>query len=385
MDSSSQDRNLPATERKIQKAREEGQIARSRDLTHLAILGAGFGLLAMLAPEMTNRLKTLMAQQMRFDAAAVMQTNVMAQQAAKATEFGLGTYLPLAAGVIVAAILATLASGGWILTFKPVMPDPSRLSPMQGIGKLFSMQQLAETAKLLVLMLIMSVLGWVFLSHHLGSLATMLLQSLNLAVSQLASTLLSGAMLLTTVVLVVAAIDVPLQAYLHGSRLKMSHQEVKQEHKEAEGNPMVKGRQRQKQREMAQRSSVNAVPKADLVVMNPTHYAVALRYDEATMRAPKVIAKGADLIAMRIRDMAKSHAVPVLQAPMLARALYANAEIDQEVPSALYTAVAQVLAYVYQLKASLRGEAPAPQNFQAPEVPPELDPHTRLNQARTES
>jgi flagellar biosynthetic protein FlhB len=161
----------------------------------------------------------------------------------------------------------------------------------------------------------------------------------------------------------------------------MSHQEVKQEHKEVEGNPQLKGRMRARARELAQRNSIAAVPKADLVVMNPTHYAVAIRYDEATMRAPRVIAKGADLLAMKIREVATGCKVPVLQSPMLARALYAHAEIDEEIPLALYTAVAQVLAYVYQVKAALSGKGPMPTAEPVPDVPVDLDPHHKVRAA----
>ena len=175
-------------------------------------------------------------------------------------------------------------------------------------------------------------------------------------------------------VLGAALIDVPLQSFLHRNEMKMSHQEVKQEGKESEGNPEVKAKIRRKQRDMALRNSVNAVPKADFVVMNPTHFAVAIRYDEGSMGAPQVISKGSDLLAMRIRDIAKQHAIPVLQSPMLARALYANAELDRDIPSSLYTAVAQVLAYVYRLKAAMRGEGPMPGEPPLPAVPPELDP-----------
>jgi flagellar biosynthetic protein FlhB len=194
-----------------------------------------------------------------------------------------------------------------------------------------------------------------------------------------------GVGFLLLVVGLIAAVDVPLSAFLHKHRLRMSHEEVKQEHKEVEGNPQLKGRMRALQREASQRSSVSAVPKADLVVMNPTHYAVAIRYDDATMSAPRVIAKGADLIAMQIRDMAKKHDVPVLQSPMLARALYAHAEIDSEIPAVLYAAVAQVLAYVYQLKAALKGKGPMPLAQPVPDVPVELDPHHRRSAATPET
>jgi flagellar biosynthetic protein FlhB len=154
----------------------------------------------------------------------------------------------------------------------------------------------------------------------------------------------------------------------------MSHQELKQEHKESDGNPQLKGKQRSNARELSQRASITAVPKADFVLMNPTHFAVAMRYDDQSMSAPQVISKGSDLLAMRIRDIAKSHNIPVIQSPMLARALYAHAELDQPIPTSLYTAVAQVLAYVYRLKAALRGEGSMPGEPPEPVVPPELDP-----------
>ena len=169
-------------------------------------------------------------------------------------------------------------------------------------------------------------------------------------------------------------IDIPLQQYLYARNLKMTHKEVEDENKESEGNQEQKAVRMQRQRELAQGRSLKRVPTADLVLMNPTHYAVALKYDEKTMAAPRVIAKGADLMAMRIRDLAKANQVPVLQSPMLARALYAHTEIDQQIPAALFTAVAQVLAYVYRLRAAMRGQGPMPGHPPQPEVPPELDP-----------
>jgi flagellar biosynthetic protein FlhB len=156
--------------------------------------------------------------------------------------------------------------------------------------------------------------------------------------------------------------------------MKMSHQEVKQEHKESDGNPQMKAHLRKRQRDLAQGNSISAVPKADFVLMNPTHYAVAIRYDDSSMAAPRLVSKGADLLAFKIRDIAKQHDIPVLQSPMLARALYANAEIDQDIPTSLYTAVAQVLAYIYRLKAAMRGDGPMPGEPPLPFVPPELDP-----------
>jgi flagellar biosynthetic protein FlhB len=210
------------------------------------------------------------------------------------------------------------------------------------------------------------------------ALAMLVLQPSRAALPMLTEWLTSGMALLLLVILLVAMVDVPLQGFLHKSRMKMSHQEMKQEHKESDGNPQMKGKLRQRQREISQGNSVGAVPKADFVLMNPTHFAVAIKYDDKTMRAPQVVSKGADLLAMKIRDIAKNNAIPVLQSPMLARALYAHAELDQDIPASLYTAVAQVLAYIYRLKAALRGDGPMPGEAPQPFVPPELDPLSKV-------
>jgi flagellar biosynthetic protein FlhB len=272
-------------------------------------------------------------------------------------------------------LLTAFASGSWALSTKPLMPDIGRINPLKGFGRLFSKQQLVDTARLSGVTAIVAVVAWQFIASHVELFGTLVMQPLESGLGQLGNWLMLGVGLLLLVVALVAIVDFPAQKFLHAQRMRMSHQEVKQEHKEAEGDPHVKSQRRARQREMAQRNSVGAVPRADLVVMNPTHYAVAIRYDDATMNAPRVIAKGADLLALKIRDVAQASKVPVLQSPMLARALYAHAEIDDEIPSALYTAVAQVLAYVYQLKAALKGQGVMPGDMPTPVVPPELDPH----------
>jgi flagellar biosynthetic protein FlhB len=229
-----------------------------------------------------------------------------------------------------------------------------------------------------VITLVLFALGASYISNSLASISSLVLQPSTSAIAHLTQWLTSGMGLLLLVILIVAMVDVPLQTYLHKSRLKMSNQEMKQEQKESDGNPQMKGKLRQRQREISQGNSVKAVPKADFVLMNPTHFAVAIQYDDKTMPAPRVISKGADLLALKIRDIAKSHSIPVLQSPMLARALYANAELDQDIPTSLYTAVAQVLAYIYRLKAAMRGAGPMPGEPPQPFVPPELDPHSRV-------
>jgi flagellar biosynthetic protein FlhB len=201
-----------------------------------------------------------------------------------------------------------------------------------------------------------------------------LAMALPAALSHTAQSVLWGVWWLLVPLGAFAAVDVPLQRHLWMKRLMMSREEAKQEMKELEGNVEVKAKVKARMREMVKRRMLANVPQADLVVMNPTHYAVALKYNDATMAAPRVVAKGADLLAMRIRDLARDAKVPVLRAPPLARALYAHVEIDREVPAALFAAVAQVLAYVYQLRAALAGQAPMPQAVPEPQLPPGFDP-----------
>ncbi len=373
--SSAQDKNLPATAHRLKKAREEGQLPRSKELSNLAVLGGGAVLLMLLLPMGFAHLQTALASQLRFDHGALLQPQLLIERLHASLGLGLVVFLPLGVATLALAVFAAFASGSWTITTHTMAPDLTRLSPLAGLGRMFSKQQLFETAKLAVMTAIVGFVGWKFLSSHIAGFASLLMQPLEGGLGQLALWMRTGVGILLGVVTLFALIDFPMQKFLHAQRLRMSREEVKQEHKQNEGDPHVKGQRRRRQRELAHRISIGAVPKADLVVMNPTHYAVAIQYDDASMSAPRVIAKGADLLALRIRDVAKEYKVPVLQSPMLARALYAHAELDQEIPSALYTAVAQVLAYVYQLKAALAGRGAMPGAAPDPQVPPELDPH----------
>lgn len=372
---SSQDKDLPATDRRLQQARTDGQVARSKDLTNLVVLGGGFWLVVNFFPEALSRLIDGLRNQLRFDHSSLLKADLMSTHVVNALTSSLMIYLPLALAVVGMAVAATVATGGWTTSTKPLELDLSKLDPLAGFGRIFSKDQFFEVMKLTALTAVIASIAWAFLAAHLDEFASLLLRPLDAGLAQMGEWLKKGIWLMLTVVLVMAVVDVPLSKYLFAQRMRMSHEEVKQEHKEVEGNPQMKGRMRARQRDAANRRSIAAVPKADLVIMNPTHYAVALRYDEATMAVPKVIAKGTDLIALQIRDVAKGHNVPVLQSPMLARALYAHAELDGDIPQALYTAVAQVLAYVYQVRAALKGKGTMPAAVPVPDVPVELDPH----------
>ena len=372
---SSQDKNLPATPRRLQKAREDGQVPRAKDLSNLVVVAGGMVLLWLSTAWAYERMSEVVHISYRFNAESLRHPEVMLEVLALAMYTALLYYLPLALAVAVLAALSMVAAGSFAWSFKPLELDLSKIGLISGFGRLFSMQQLFELLKLLAVSVLLALVGWWFVSSHLPAFGSLLLRPLESSIVQLGQWFMLGVGGLLLVMLLVALIDVPLQQYLHRRNLKMSHQEVVEEHKETEGNPWLRAKRMQRQRELAQGSSVAQVPAADLVLMNPTHYAVALKYDEKTMVAPHVIAKGADLNALRIRDMAKLHQVPVLQSPMLARALFAHTEINQQVPAALFTAVAQVLAYVYRLRAALRGQGPMPGQPPKPHVPPELDPH----------
>jgi flagellar biosynthesis protein FlhB len=374
-DSPAQDKNLPASKRRLEKAREDGQVARSRDLGHFAAIAIGSGLVAGGAPHVAAVLREAIADSLRFDRVQALGSDAMAERLGALTSTWAWAVLPFGTVMIAIAIAGGFAMSGWTWTTKPLGPKFEVLNPLSGIGRVFSKQLLIDALKACGLALLLGTIGALWLKGHVMEFAGILALPLPSAISAAGSVMVGGLVLLLIALALFAAIDVPLQLRLHASRLKMSHQELKQEHKELEGNSEIKGKVRARMREMTKRRMMAAVPKADLVVMNPTHYAVALKYDDKTMNAPRVVAKGADLLALRIRDVAKESQVPVLDAPVLARALYAHAELDREVPARLFAAVAQVLAYVYQLRAALAGRVPMPLALPTLDVPPELDPH----------
>jgi flagellar biosynthesis protein FlhB len=370
-----QDRNLPASHRRIAKAREDGQVARSRDLAHLLPMVAGVSAMVVLAPAAVHAAGQLLADGLRFDAAAVASPHTMLQSLSLQSQRLLMVLLPLGLAMAAAAVLAAVASGGWNFTWKPLAPSFAKLHPLSGLARLFSKAHLGDTLKASALALLLGLIGAVVLGRSLARFHDALAMPVPTAIAHTAGSVLWGVWWLLLPLAAFAAVDVPLQRHLWMKRLMMSREEAKQEMKELEGNLEIKAKVKARMREMVKRRMLANVPKADLVVMNPTHYAVALKYDEATMAAPRVVAKGADLLAMRIRDLARDAKVPVLRSPPLARALYAHVEVDREVPTALFAAVAQVLAYVYQLRAALAGKAPMPQAVPEPQLPPGFDPH----------
>ncbi len=377
MAASDQDRNLPASQRKLDKARKDGQVVRSRDLGHFAAIAAGGAVLVVLAPQVTTWSTKLLGNGLKFNAASVQSPAFMAERLSELTLQMMWIVVPLGLVMMLVALAMAVAAGGWVWSFKPLTPNFDKLNPITGLPRIFSKQQLIDAIKASVLALILGTIGALYLRANIDTFGGVLTMALPGALSHAGSAIVGGMLLLLLALAAFAMVDVPLQRHLHAGRLKMSHQEMRQEQKEVEGNVEVKAKARARMREMSNRRMMAAIPNADLVVMNPTHYAVALKYDDAKMGAPRVVAKGADLMAMKIRDIAKASQVPVLQAPVLARALYAHAEVDREIPAALFSAVAQVLAYVYQLRAALTGRVPMPGSLPELHVPAELDPHNK--------
>ena len=375
-DQDAQDRNLPASAKKIEKSRAEGQLPRSRDLPHFAMMVSAAAVLMVGGPSITETLQNMLGFALRFDARMLAQPDFMAERLWDLSLRCLMIILPISGFLMLVAIASNIASGGWNWTMKPLTPKFSNLNPITGLGRLVSGQGVGQALKAVALALILGVIGALVLKDRMTTFVGIMSVPLPAALVFAGTQLMGGMTLLGVALALFAAIDVPLQQQLYNRRMRMTREEAKQEMKEAEGNPEIKAKIRQKMREIARRRMLAAVPTADLIVMNPTHYAVALKYDDASMAAPRVVAKGADLLAMKIRDLATESKVPVLQSPVLARALYAHAEIDREIPVELFSAVAQVLAYVYQLKAAIKNRSAKPA-MPNPPVPAELDPHNK--------
>ena len=358
-----QERTEQPTERRLQRAREQGQVARSRELANLGLLlTAAAGLMA-LGPATLSGLVEIVRRGLTpsREVLAGGGSDLLSTLAATAAD-ALFLLLPLLAALLVVAVLAPLALGGWTFSTEALALKPERLNPVKGLARVFSLNGLAELAKALAKFTVLALTAGLLLWRDMGSILSLGTQGLAPALSGAASLLLNSFLVLCGALVSIAALDVPYQYWRHHQQLRMNRQDLREELKETEGKPEVKSRQRMLQREVARRRMMQEVPRADVVVTNPTHFAVALRYRPESMAAPRVVAKGADLVAQRIRELAAEHGVPLLSAPPLARALYHGTRLGQEIPAGLYQAVAQVLAYVYALRRQRRegGVAPVP-------------------------
>jgi flagellar biosynthetic protein FlhB len=363
------DRTESPTQKRLDEARKKGQVPRSRDLNAAAVvLTGGLGLYG-LGGIMGGRLQELMRSGLSLSAAQSNGPDAMLQQLAMAAWQGGLAAVPLLGLLLAAAVIAPLAIGGWTFSAEVLVPDFTRLNPAAGLGRVFSLRGLFELLKTLARCAVIGVIAAVLLWVQFPRFSALARQSAGVGVAHSLSLCGTALIALACGMALIAIIDVPLALWQHDRALRMTREEVREEAKESDGHPEVRGRIRRAQRDLANRRMMQEVPKADVVITNPTHYAVALRYDEKRMRAPVVVAKGADYVAQRIREIATEHRVALVEAPPLARALHAHCELGDEIPARLYAAVAKVLTYVYQLRTARRRgtRPPEPPQVQVPE------------------
>lgn len=373
-DDSDLERTEPPSQRRLEQAREEGQVPQSRELSSFLVMMAGAGVLWMFGAWFVERIGGLMRHGLSLDRSTAFDAGVMGVRLIDLGRDALLTLAPLFVILILAALAGPFVLGGGVFAPKALAPDFKRLDPLQGAKRIFSVHGLAELVKALAkAALIGAVTLWVVWREH-EALFALVAQPVEAGFAAFGRSVLFAAIAIIAGMALIAAIDVPFQLWEYYRKLRMSKEELRREAKEQEGDPQVKGRLRSQQREMARRRMMAEVPKADVVVTNPTHYAVALRYDAARDGAPRVVAKGMGEVAARIRAIAAEHRVPLLEAPALARALHRHADLGDQVPVALYTAVAEVMAWVYQLGSYLEGEGLPPREPQGIEVPAGMDP-----------
>ncbi|WP_292977577.1 flagellar biosynthesis protein FlhB [Nitrosomonas sp.] len=367
------DRTEPASPRRLEKAREEGQVPRSQELTTFTLLMAASGGLWVMGSLIIQKLFILLENGLQIEREIAFNPALLSPRLFQLALDGLLAIAPLLAGLVMVALVSPMLLSGWLFSSKALMPDFKRLNPATGVKRIFSSHGLVELVKAIAKAGVIGGVAAGIIWSHKQDVLDLISMSLDVSLPVMGRLIGMTFMLIVGAMLLLVVIDVPFQLWNHARQLRMSKEDLRKEAKEDEGDPQVKARIRSMQREMARRRMMAEVPKADVVVTNPTHYAVALKYQDRSMRAPKVVAKGSQLVAARIRELATEHHIPVLEVPPLARALYHHVELESEIPETLYTAVAHVLAYVFQLKRYQTAGGAAPQLSPDITVPAELD------------
>ena len=355
-----QEKTEQPTPKKLEKAREEGQVPRSRELTTTALLLGATVTIYLLGEQLTGGFIDIFSRNLTFDRQEAFDTTFMLAKFSSSLVDGLLLFIPFFIVLLIFAIAGPIALGGWLLSAKSLQPKFNRLNPMSGLKRMFGVKSLVELAKALGKVLVILVVAVLLLNTQQDKIIHLSDESSERALIHAVSIVAIAAIILSASTLIIAAVDIPFQIWDTTRQLKMSHQEIKDEMKDSEGKPEVKSRIRQLQRDMANNRMMSAVPEADVIITNPTHFSVAIKYNPETMSTPTLIAKGGDLIALKIREIGSAHNVDIIQAPSLARAVFYTTEVDAEIPEGLYLAVAQVLAYIYQLRQYRRGRGNRP-------------------------
>lgn len=369
---SGQEKNEEPTQKRLDDAKKKGQIARSRELNTFVMLIASASLLMSQGGRVGSGLIEMMKSNFHVSRDVIFEPLTTLVFFKQAMHDGLFLVAPMLLILTIAAIAAPLSLGGWIFSMDSISPKFDKLDPIKGLPKLFSINGLVELGKAMLKITLVGLVGWILYNAFFAQLLGLSSEPMEQAVIHALKLIVHSFLILSGALIVIAAIDVPYQLWNHSKNLKMSMQEIKDEHKESEGSPEIKARIRRTQMEMAQNRMMQEVPKADVIITNPSHYAIAIKYDEGAGSAPVLLAKGVDLIAAQIRNIALENNVPLVAAPPLARALYYSTEIDNEIPQGLYLAVAQVLAYIFQLKEAAKNHTAKPTPPKDIKVPPEF-------------
>ena len=371
-ESSSQDKTEQPSQQKLRKAREEGNLPRSRELvTALLTLGATL-LFGAFSHELVQMAMTVSQSSFQLSRAQAFDPNLMLTLLTDSVMVMIRVITPLLGLLMAIAVLANIIRGGWNLSGKAAQPKFSKLNPISGIKKIFSAKSVVELVKSILKVTLISVVLYYLITGNLKDIIAIQRMPLNSAMAQSVEFLMQGLLSFALALLLIALLDLPYSSWDYTKQLKMTKQEAKEEHKNTDGNPEIKGRIRQLQRQMTQRRMMNTVPQADVVITNPTHYAVALKYDLSKARAPYVIAKAVDHSALHMQAIARQHDVPVVEVPPLTRAVYYSTNEWQEIPAPLYIAVAHILTFVFQMEQYRQGRQPTKPPFPRVSIPREL-------------
>ncbi|NLU12399.1 MAG: flagellar biosynthesis protein FlhB [Gammaproteobacteria bacterium] len=360
------------TEKRKQDSRKKGEIARSRELNTLAVVLAGTGGLLMFGGALGQRIMQMMYKNFSLPREMLLDERYMAISLLQSAQMAGDGLIPLFVVLLIAAIVGPVSLGGWLFSMEALAPKFSRMNPLSGLKRMFSMKSIVELLKALGKFAIVLLVALFVLARARNELIKFASEPLEMAILHSMQVVGWSALWLACGLIAIAVIDVPFQMWDSKQKLKMTKQEVRDEYKDSEGKPEVKGRIRQLQREMAERRMMSAIPEADVIITNPTHFAVALKYDSEKGQAPILLAKGGDFLALKIREIGNEHNIVLLESPALARAVYYSTELEQEIPAGLYLAVAQVLAYVYQLRQYHAGKGKKPEALKEPEIPVDL-------------
>lgn len=360
-----------ASAKKLDEARTKGNLARSRDLSSALLLLIAAASLYATGSLIASDMSDVFAMNFVLDQADIFDVSKMVSHLFDSSVAMIDSILVMMIVLAVAGIVGSIAIGGLSFSWEPVLPKLSKMNPISGLKRMFSKNSLVELLKSIAKVTLVLGVGWLVLTFYLPEMLGVVFQSLENAVEHAINIVIWSFIFVSCSVLLIAAVDVPYQIWSHKDRLKMTKQEVKDEFKNAEGDPQIKARVRQLQRQASMRRMMEDIPKADVIITNPTHFSVALKYEAGSKGAPTLLAKGNDFVALKIREIAAFHEIPVVQSPVLARSIYHYTEIGEEIPEGLFQSVAQILAYVYQLKQSKLFGNPAPNSVPTVDVPEE--------------